>query len=102
MATQHRDLPRFGVQFHPECILTPEGPRIVESSSSWSDPLRHRTAGSRGERAAVARDPARVLVDGDERSRGDPLELVQKAYVQRGSTVPWKYQSLPLSATIRP
>ena len=30
MATQHRDLPRFGVQFHPESILTPEGPRIVE------------------------------------------------------------------------
>jgi anthranilate synthase component II len=30
MATQHRGLPRFGVQFHPESILTPEGPRIVE------------------------------------------------------------------------
>jgi anthranilate synthase component 2 len=30
MATQHRELPRFGVQFHPESILTPEGPRIVE------------------------------------------------------------------------
>jgi anthranilate synthase component II len=31
MATQHRDLPRFGVQFHPESILTPEGPKIVEN-----------------------------------------------------------------------
>jgi anthranilate synthase component 2 len=31
MATQHRKLPRFGVQFHPESILTPEGPRIVEN-----------------------------------------------------------------------
>jgi anthranilate synthase component 2 len=31
MATQHRALPRFGVQFHPESILTPEGPTIVRN-----------------------------------------------------------------------
>ncbi|MGZ5354494.1 MAG: anthranilate synthase component II [Actinomycetota bacterium] len=31
MATQHRTLPRFGVQFHPESILTPDGPKIVRN-----------------------------------------------------------------------
>ena len=31
MATQHRELPRFGVQFHPESILTPEGPSILRN-----------------------------------------------------------------------
>jgi anthranilate synthase component 2 len=31
MAVRHRGLPRYGVQFHPESILTPEGPRIVEN-----------------------------------------------------------------------
>jgi anthranilate synthase component 2 len=29
MAAEHRSLPRLGVQFHPESILTPEGPALV-------------------------------------------------------------------------
>jgi para-aminobenzoate synthetase len=29
MAVQHASLPRFGVQFHPESILTPLGGRIL-------------------------------------------------------------------------
>jgi anthranilate synthase component II len=31
MATEHVEFPRFGVQFHPESILTPEGPKIVRN-----------------------------------------------------------------------
>jgi anthranilate/para-aminobenzoate synthase component II len=31
MAAQHRELPRFGVQFHPESILTPAGPMILRN-----------------------------------------------------------------------
>lgn len=31
MGLQHRRFPRFGVQFHPESILTPNGPRVVEN-----------------------------------------------------------------------
>jgi anthranilate synthase component 2 len=31
MAVEHRTVPRFGVLFHPESILTPEGPRVVEN-----------------------------------------------------------------------
>jgi anthranilate synthase component II len=31
MATSDRTRPRFGVQFHPESILTPEGPKIIRN-----------------------------------------------------------------------
>jgi len=31
MAIRHRSLPIEGVQFHPESILTPEGPKILEN-----------------------------------------------------------------------
>ncbi|MCK5248150.1 gamma-glutamyl-gamma-aminobutyrate hydrolase family protein, partial [Candidatus Bipolaricaulota bacterium] len=31
MAIQHRDHPLYGVQFHPESILTPHGKRLLES-----------------------------------------------------------------------
>jgi anthranilate/para-aminobenzoate synthase component II len=29
MAVEHRTLPRFGVQFHPESILTPRGSELL-------------------------------------------------------------------------
>jgi anthranilate synthase/aminodeoxychorismate synthase-like glutamine amidotransferase len=31
MATRDRTRPRFGVQFHPESILTPDGPKIIRN-----------------------------------------------------------------------
>jgi anthranilate synthase/aminodeoxychorismate synthase-like glutamine amidotransferase len=31
MAVEHRDLPAYGVQFHPESVLTPDGKRLLEN-----------------------------------------------------------------------
>lgn len=31
MAVQHRDYPIYGLQFHPESILTPDGPQILKN-----------------------------------------------------------------------
>ena len=36
MAVRHRTLPCHGVQFHPESILTPEGARVLKTSSSFA------------------------------------------------------------------
>jgi anthranilate synthase/aminodeoxychorismate synthase-like glutamine amidotransferase len=31
MAMRHRELPAYGVQFHPESVLTPDGKRLLEA-----------------------------------------------------------------------
>lgn len=31
MALQHRELPIYGIQFHPESVLTPEGKNIIKN-----------------------------------------------------------------------
>ncbi len=36
MGVQHKELPIFGVQFHPESILTPAGGKIIENVLSMS------------------------------------------------------------------
>jgi anthranilate synthase/aminodeoxychorismate synthase-like glutamine amidotransferase len=40
MAVAHRSAPQFGVQFHPESILTPEGGRIIENVIRWAGDAR--------------------------------------------------------------
>jgi len=36
MAVQHRELPIVGVQFHPESVLTPGGPALIDNVLQWA------------------------------------------------------------------
>ena len=40
MAVQHRSAPQFGVQFHPESILTPDGGQIIDNVIRWAGDAR--------------------------------------------------------------
>jgi anthranilate synthase component 2 len=45
MAVQHRELPIYGVQFHPESILTPAGGKIIQNMLNLASSRKH-TVGS--------------------------------------------------------
>jgi len=45
MAVRHKELPIFGVQFHPESILTPAGGKIIENILSIAVSKRKQQAG---------------------------------------------------------
>src|SRR5215472_12167047 len=40
MAVRHRTLAVEGVQFHPESILTPDGPRLLQNFLEYSAPVK--------------------------------------------------------------
>jgi anthranilate/para-aminobenzoate synthase component II len=40
MAVRHRTLAVEGVQFHPESILTPDGPRLLQNFLAYSTDLK--------------------------------------------------------------
>jgi anthranilate synthase component 2 len=64
MAIAHRTLPAFGVQFHPESVLTPEGERLIANFLRLSAPTPTTGVG----RAATAAGPTSEEPRGERRS----------------------------------
>ena len=40
MGVRHKEFPIFGVQFHPESILTPAGGKIIENALSIAEKIK--------------------------------------------------------------
>ena len=51
MAVSNHDAGQYGLQFHPESILTPMGSRLLESMLDWGEERRRSFAGLTGEAA---------------------------------------------------
>jgi anthranilate phosphoribosyltransferase len=48
MALRHRQLPVFGVQFHPESVLSPEGTKVLENFLTLTGEIGAEGAGPQG------------------------------------------------------
>jgi anthranilate synthase/aminodeoxychorismate synthase-like glutamine amidotransferase len=69
MGMRHRELPWWGVQFHPESILTVEGPRLISSFLDLCGSAARREAAVGAGRAALQRGP-RARPEGRGRAVG--------------------------------
>jgi anthranilate synthase/phosphoribosyltransferase len=54
MALRHRELPLFGVQFHPESVLTPEGTRLLANFLGLAGEVRLEAASTEAPEAVAA------------------------------------------------
>ncbi len=71
MAVEHREYPVYGVQFHPESVLTPEGRRIIENF-----------LGSAGAEKTGSGQPNKDRSDNGKANRKENREMIGEAIIK--------------------
>ncbi len=73
MAVEHREFPIYGVQFHPESVLTPDGYQMMENFFQY--------AGNRSERSDTGTEKAKCL-DVSKKVQKAQKAMIQEAIIK--------------------
>ncbi|MDR2124375.1 MAG: anthranilate phosphoribosyltransferase [Desulfovibrio sp.] len=89
MALEYRDRPWWGVQFHPESVLTPDGPRLLGNFLALARPgaqapeeLRTAAPDARPEDAGRTPYPLSLIMDRVARRENLPASMARAAFAR--------------------
>jgi len=90
MAVQHRTMPVFGVQFHPESILTPDGKQMLRNFLAYTNgnmnSVKHETTSERKEKPKMIAEAIKRIVDKQDLTYEEAYSVMNE--IMNGETTP--------------